>query len=663
MSLHFTQDTQLAGFNTVTLNQDAITVTGRVRIDGTMTADRTLLSVHTTNNNVHEIWVNPSGSLWTVQSDFGATSTAMQSGGTTQSQGVWYDIAIVGVNDSGNKLRAYIRPPGEALAREYTIGNGTSGTINHVYLGSPYPGFQALMTWSNCKVWSRALTKLQVEAEFASQAVVDTSNRVCYAPLTGATINDVITSSFGSGGFAALAANDPSLTAYTLPVRSTDEPSWAVADFVVATVSSPIALPDEAPSAVTAIAVVQSAMAVTRVTDVEAQWATLSGTPGYNNVLVAVMGGWTENPSAVTVEDSLGLTWTQRVARQYTPGAGGPHLIMWTAPVTRGGGQTRVRPVVTATLKPSVTLVVIEVARANLVTLIDGTPVSNIGSSTSPSADHANTTNANNLMVAALTYGSSVASVSSWGGSYVRAAEKNGEAAVSVATRAVAATGNYDPSATLDVSSPWAVSVMALREEAAATAPDITTTTLANATLGAAGSVQIAATGSGPIAFSLTGATAGIVITSHGLLSWPSTLAAGSYVFSVVAENVSGSDTQSLTLVVPAPGTNEVTTASLPGTVQNTAYSQTLAASGVAPITWSITSGTLPAGLTLSGATISGTSTAAGIAAFTVQATDAYGRTATRALSISVGPAGAIDSQWQRLSRDVEIWVRVPRDT
>lgn len=68
-----------------------------------------------------------------------------------------------------------------------------------------------------------------------------------------------------------------------------------------------------------------------------------------------------------------------------------------------------------------------------------------------------------------------------------------------------------------------------------------------------------------------------------------------------------------------------ITTTTLPGGKAGDAYSQTLAATGTAPITWSIESGSLPAGLTLSGDTISGTPTAAGTFTFTVKASNAAG--------------------------------------
>jgi hypothetical protein len=80
----------------------------------------------------------------------------------------------------------------------------------------------------------------------------------------------------------------------------------------------------------------------------------------------------------------------------------------------------------------------------------------------------------------------------------------------------------------------------------------------------------------------------------------------------------------------------------LPNSETGTPYSQTLAATGDTPITWSVESGALPTGLTLSGNTISGTPTAAGAFNFTVKATNAAGN-GTKPLSITITtppPAG-----------------------
>jgi len=87
-----------------------------------------------------------------------------------------------------------------------------------------------------------------------------------------------------------------------------------------------------------------------------------------------------------------------------------------------------------------------------------------------------------------------------------------------------------------------------------------------------------------------------------------------------------------------------ITTTSLPNGVAGAAYSQTLsAAGGTTPYTWSLTSGTLPAGLTLNASTgvISGTPTAAGTANFTVQVTDASNGTDNKGLSILIASAGS----------------------
>lgn len=87
-----------------------------------------------------------------------------------------------------------------------------------------------------------------------------------------------------------------------------------------------------------------------------------------------------------------------------------------------------------------------------------------------------------------------------------------------------------------------------------------------------------------------------------------------------------------------------ITSTSLSQGQVGSAYSQTLAASGrVTPYTWSVVSGSLPAGLTLASATgvISGTPTAAGTSTFTIQVADAESTpvTATASFSLTVVPA------------------------
>jgi len=88
-----------------------------------------------------------------------------------------------------------------------------------------------------------------------------------------------------------------------------------------------------------------------------------------------------------------------------------------------------------------------------------------------------------------------------------------------------------------------------------------------------------------------------------------------------------------------APTAPTITTTTLPSGTVGTAYSQTLAATGTTPITWSVSGGSLPAGLSLSSAgVISGTPTASGTFNFTVMATNIASND-TQALSIVINAA------------------------
>jgi len=88
-----------------------------------------------------------------------------------------------------------------------------------------------------------------------------------------------------------------------------------------------------------------------------------------------------------------------------------------------------------------------------------------------------------------------------------------------------------------------------------------------------------------------------------------------------------------------------IITSAMPNGTVGTAYNRTLTARGDTPITWSIASGTLPAGLTLSAAgVISGTPTTAATSSFTVKATNAKGNdTATLTITIAAGSSVTIN--------------------
>jgi plastocyanin domain-containing protein len=125
--------------------------------------------------------------------------------------------------------------------------------------------------------------------------------------------------------------------------------------------------------------------------------------------------------------------------------------------------------------------------------------------------------------------------------------------------------------------------------------------------------------------------------TLTGVVSGTPT-AAGTYSFTVQVNTMGGgtvTEGPSITInLAPA-----ITTTSLPTGKVGISYSGALAASdGTSPYTWSVSAGSLPAGLSLnsSSGTISGTPTAAGTYSFTSAVTDSVGSTATETLSIMI---------------------------
>jgi hypothetical protein len=83
-----------------------------------------------------------------------------------------------------------------------------------------------------------------------------------------------------------------------------------------------------------------------------------------------------------------------------------------------------------------------------------------------------------------------------------------------------------------------------------------------------------------------------------------------------------------------------ITSTSLPGATAGTNYSTNLSATGgVTPYNWSISAGSLPAGMNLSGNTISGIPTTAGTVNFTIMVNDGSGGSQSAAVSINVAPA------------------------
>jgi Pro-kumamolisin, activation domain/Bacterial Ig-like domain (group 3)/Putative Ig domain len=132
----------------------------------------------------------------------------------------------------------------------------------------------------------------------------------------------------------------------------------------------------------------------------------------------------------------------------------------------------------------------------------------------------------------------------------------------------------------------------------------------------------------------------------YGVLSTADSASDPAFVATPGYDLATGLGTPNVYALVNAPQWSglSITTTSLASGTVGVAYSQTLAASGrVAPYSWSVSGGSLPAGLALGAASgvISGTPTAAGSFTFTIQVADAEGTpaTATAAFTLTVAPA------------------------
>lgn len=154
--------------------------------------------------------------------------------------------------------------------------------------------------------------------------------------------------------------------------------------------------------------------------------------------------------------------------------------------------------------------------------------------------------------------------------------------------------------------------------------------------------------GTAPYTYTATGALpAGISLNAAtGVLSGTATQSGNFPIAVTVTDSSTGAGApfqrmQNYTLEVAAPNL-VVTPGSLPNAVVGVAYTQTLTASGaVAPYTYALQGGSLPAGLQLDAASgvMSGTPVSAGSSTLTVRATDANGQSVDQAYTLTVDPA------------------------
>ncbi|HEY1214071.1 MAG TPA: putative Ig domain-containing protein [Bryobacteraceae bacterium] len=193
-------------------------------------------------------------------------------------------------------------------------------------------------------------------------------------------------------------------------------------------------------------------------------------------------------------------------------------------------------------------------------------------------------------------------------------------------TPATAGTYSLSVKAT-DSSSPANSTTSAISVAVKAAAVSLTITSpSATATVGTAytGAIGISG-GTAPYTCSLvSGSAPGLTLSGCSLTGTPTT--AGTYSFSVKATdsgNPANSTTGSISVNVKAAATATLTLTSPTTATVGSAYNGTIGVSGgTAPYTCTLSSGTVPAGLTLTNCSLSGTPTTAGVSALTIKAAD-----------------------------------------
>jgi hypothetical protein len=191
-----------------------------------------------------------------------------------------------------------------------------------------------------------------------------------------------------------------------------------------------------------------------------------------------------------------------------------------------------------------------------------------------------------------------------------------------------------------------AIHALSITTASAANPLQISTTSLVGGQIQVAyNATLVASGGTAPYNWTVTSGTLPtllVLLSTTGVISGtPST--AGTYGFIVqVSDSAAHSSSTNLSISIAGPPPLTISTTSLPSGMVGTAYSGNVQATGgTQPYTWSITSGQLPAGLSLdpSSGTLSGMPTASGAFPVQVQAIDANSNLTSSDLSLSIAAA------------------------
>jgi len=171
-----------------------------------------------------------------------------------------------------------------------------------------------------------------------------------------------------------------------------------------------------------------------------------------------------------------------------------------------------------------------------------------------------------------------------------------------------------------------------------------------SATLSSSATKQFTATVTGTSNTAVIWSTSFGSITSSGLYTAPTVQSSTSVTVTAASKADPAVSVSAAVTINPAQSHSlQITSSSLPPGQQGEKYSLAFAASGgTQPYHWSVSSGVLPPGISLSASgDLEGTPSATGNFAFTAMVTDATGATANASLSLSIGVSSGYDGPAQ----------------
>ncbi|MGD0089090.1 MAG: kelch repeat-containing protein, partial [Planctomycetota bacterium] len=215
-------------------------------------------------------------------------------------------------------------------------------------------------------------------------------------------------------------------------------------------------------------------------------------------------------------------------------------------------------------------------------------------------------------------------------------------AGLSVNTSTGVITGNPtavgNSSVTLSAANASGTGTATLTITISSQAPAISSTLTATGTVGQQFSYTITATGATPMTFSAQPLPGGLGLSGAAISGTPTT--AGVTNVTIGASNASGSDSKTLQLTINPAGSPTITSPLTATGQVGTPFSYQIQANGDTPLHFFVDTAKLPAGLSFSGDTISGTPTAIGNTSLSIQAQNSVG-TDTETLVITINASGA----------------------